>query len=157
MLRYEGDGEFKPAAPYWARQADRDFVVGMTYRLVEHQERSMASHRHYFSALNEIWQSLPDELAALYPTVEHMRKALLIRESYADERSIVCSTKAEAVRIAAFVKPMDEYAIVVVREAVVKVYTAQSQSTKAMGAKVFQESKERVLEAARALLERKAA
>ena len=53
MLRYEGDGEFKPAASYWAKQADRDFVVGMTYRLVEHQERSTATHNHYFAAINE--------------------------------------------------------------------------------------------------------
>ena len=60
MLRYEGDGEFKPAASYWAKQADRDFVVGMTYRLVKHRERSTTTHNHYFAAINEAWQSLPD-------------------------------------------------------------------------------------------------
>jgi hypothetical protein len=72
-----------------------------------------------------------------FPTAEVLRKKMLIRAGYADERSIVCASKAEAQRVAAFVKPMDEYAVVTVREAVVRVYTAQSQSIKAMGAKPF--------------------
>ena len=42
---------------------------------------------------------------------------------------------------------MAEYAVVTVREAVVRVYTAQSQSVKAMGAKAFQDSKTKVLDA----------
>jgi hypothetical protein len=41
---------------------------------------------------------------------------------------------------------MDEYAIVSVREAVVRVFTAQSQNMRAMGAKQFQESKQAVLD-----------
>jgi hypothetical protein len=40
---------------------------------------------------------------------------------------------------------MDTYAIVIVSEATVKVFTAQSQSMRAMGKKVFQESKDKVL------------
>jgi len=38
----------------------------------------------------------------------------------------------EAQRIAAFIKPMDTYAMVIVNECVVTVYTAKSQSLKAM-------------------------
>ncbi|MNE84166.1 hypothetical protein D3C80_1810410 [compost metagenome] len=55
-------------------------------------------------------------------------------------------------RVAAFIKPMDEYAVVDVREAVVRVFTAQSQSYRAMGKKVFAESKEKVLDAIAALI-----
>lgn len=153
FFKWDGDA-MVPTRP---RLADQHFVVGEEYCLVEHHERSGVSHRHYFAALNDAWQSIPDELVAEYPNVDALRKKMLIRAGYADERSIVCSTKAEAQRIAAFIKPMDDYAVVIVRDAVVKVFTAQSQSTKAMGAKAFQESKEKVLEAVHALLERRAA
>lgn len=146
-LRYEGEGCFAPVSAYWGRRADLSYVVGETYRLVEHHERSDASHSHYFAAVKNGFDSLPDRLREEYPTADHLRKKLLIRCGYADERSIVCASKAEAQRVAAFVKPMDEYAIVVVREAVVRVFTAQSQSYRAMGRQTFQESKTKVLDA----------
>jgi hypothetical protein len=41
---------------------------------------------------------------------------------------------------------MDDFAVVIVREAVVLVWTAKSQSVKAMGAKDFQQSKSDVLD-----------
>lgn len=147
MFRYEGDGEFVPASQFWAARADKAFVVGEHYKLVEHHDRSQVSHNHYFAALGNAWSSLPDRLLEEFPTAEVLRKKLLIRAGYADERSIVCASKAEAQRVAGFIKPMDDYAVVTVREAVVRVYTAQSQSVKAMGAKAFQESKTKVLEA----------
>lgn len=145
-LRYEGDGQFGPVSGYWASQCDRHFVVGDTYRMTEHYERSAASHSHFFAALNDAYDSIPDEMRDEYPTVEHLRKKALIKKGYADERSIVCASKAEAQRLAAFMKPMDDYAIIVPSEAVVRVWTAKSQSKKAMGAKAFQESKQAVLD-----------
>jgi len=146
-LRYEGNGDFRVLSNYWAGRADKDYVVGEVYKLVEHHDRSQVSHNHYFAVIGEAWSNLPDRLLEEYPSAEHLRKKLLVRAGYADERSIVCASKAEAQRVAAFVKPMDEYAVVTVREAVVRVYTAQSQAAKAMGAKVFQESKQAVLDA----------
>ncbi|PWL17648.1 hypothetical protein DKP76_11655 [Falsochrobactrum shanghaiense] len=147
------DGEaMVPTSPYWASRADRQFVVGETYKLVEHHDRSEASHNHYFASIANAWNTLPDHLLADYPTAEHLRKKMLVKCGYADERSIVCASKAEADRIAAFIKPMDEYAVVIHREAVVKVFTAQSQSMKAMGKREFQESKEAVLAAIDKLL-----
>jgi hypothetical protein len=53
---------------------------------------------------------------------------------------------AEAQRVAAFVKPLDDYAVIVVREALVSVYTAKSQRIRAMGKHDFQRSKDAVLE-----------
>lgn len=147
------DGEaFYPASPYWAARADRQFVVGETYKLVEHHDRSEASHNHYFASIGNAWYTLPDHLLAEYPTAEHLRKKMLVKCGYADERTVVCASKAEAERVAAFIKPMDNYAVVVFHEAVVKVYTAQSQSLKAMGKREFQESKEAVLAAIDRLL-----
>lgn len=137
------DGEaMRPANP---KLADRHFVIGEAYPLIVNEERSTNSHSHYFAALNEAWKNLPEAEAERWPTVEHLRKYALIRAGFRDERSIVCASKAEAQRMAAFVKPMDEYAIVATSEAVVRVYTAKSQSMRAMGKADFQASKDAVL------------
>ncbi|RAK29114.1 hypothetical protein C7374_105165 [Falsochrobactrum ovis] len=141
-----------PVSPYWAGRADRQFVIGETYKMVEHHDRSQASHNHYFASIANAWNTLPDDLLVEYPTAEHLRKKMLVKCGYADERSIVCATKADAERLAAFVKPMDTYAVVIHSEAVVKVFTAQSQGMKAMGKREFQESKEAVLAAIDKLL-----
>lgn len=151
LLSWDGEA-FYPASPYWASRADRQFVVGETYKLVEHHDRSEASHNHYFASISNAWNTLPDHLLAEYPTAEHLRKKMLVKCGYADERTVVCASKAEAERVAAFIKPMDNYAVVIFHEAVVKVYTAQSQSLKAMGKREFQESKEAVLAAIDRLL-----
>jgi hypothetical protein len=130
----------------FTRECDAAFVVGDVYRLAVQEHRSQASHNHFFAAVQEAWMNLPEDQAERFPTAEHLRKYALIRAGYRDERSIVCASKAEAQRVAAFVKPMDPFAIVTVSEAVVRVFTAQSQSTAAMGKKAFQESKNKVLD-----------
>ncbi|MVA98881.1 hypothetical protein GN330_16660 [Nitratireductor sp. CAU 1489] len=146
-ILYQWDGEAMiPAAQHWARQADRQFVVGERYRMVEHHDRSANSHRHFFACIHDAWQNLPDRMLEQYPTSEHLRKKALIWKGYRDERSIVCASAAEAQRVAAFVKPMDDFAVVTVKDAVVRVWTAKSQSVKAMGRKEFQDSKSDVLD-----------
>jgi hypothetical protein len=146
LLRYEGDGEFRVLSNYWKGRADKDFVVGEVYRMVEHHDRSVRSHNHYFASIGNAWANLPEGLADTYPTAEHLRKKALIWTGYRDERTIVAASKAEAQRVAAFVKPMDDFAVVTVHEAVVRVWTAKSQSIKAMGAAEFQKSKSDVLD-----------
>lgn len=145
-VQFQWDGEHMIPQPRFARLCDKQFVVGEHYTLIPHEERSRATHSHYFAALHDAWLNLPDALAEQFPTEEHLRKYALIRTGFADERSIVCGTKAEAQRVAAFIKPMDHFAVVVVREATIKVYTAQSQSMKAMGKAEFQRSKQAVLD-----------
>ncbi len=142
-LTCDWDGEvFRPIHP---RRADNYLTVGERYSLVQYEERSSASHNHEFAWLKEAWQSLPEHLAEKFPTSEHLRKWALIRAGYSDSHTIVCSSKAEAVRVAAFIRPMDEFAVVVVQGATVTRYTAKSQSKRAMGAKTFYESKERIM------------
>lgn len=146
-IAMQWDGEVMvPASPFWAARANKAFAVGETYRMAEHHERSQASHNHYFAAVNEAWKNLPDYLLAEYPTAEHLRKKILIQCGYADERSIVLASKQEAQKVAAFVKPADDYSIVVVRDDVVRVYSAKSQSLKAMGKADFALSKQAVLD-----------
>jgi hypothetical protein len=109
-------------------------------------QRSEVSHKHEFAWLREAWMSLPDDLAERFPTAEHLRKWALIRAGYSDSHTITCASKAEALRVAAFIRPIDEFAIVVTNEATVTRFTAKSQSRKAMGAADFQRSKTLIME-----------
>ena len=143
-LAFTWDGE--AMAPVHPRLADKYFVVGERYMLEEWHERSRRSHDHFFACVAEAHANLPDDLAIEYPTPDHLRKRALIWTGFRDERSIACSSKAEALRVAAFVGQMDDFAVVVVREAVVIAYTAKTQKKRAMGAKDFQRSKDAVLD-----------
>jgi hypothetical protein len=146
FIRYHWTGDnWRPLARF-AKTAREQFAVGEEAVLERIEARSSASHNHYFKMVQTIWESLPETLVNTYPTADHLRAAALIRTGYCDERSIVCASKAEALRLAAFIRPMDTYAIVVPSQAVVTVYTAKSQAMKAMGAKIFQESKTAVLD-----------
>ena len=141
------DGEhLTPVGQTWARRADAQWVVGERYYVEIRQERSEASHRAYFASINEAFQNLPEDMAERFPSADHLRRWALIKAGYRDERSIVAASKAEAQRIAAFIKPMDSYAIVTVKDAVVTVYLAKSQSYRAMGKADFDKSKAAVLE-----------
>lgn len=144
LFRWSGDAMVPMAAH--RKRCDEDYVVGEIYRMDVVEQRSQKSHSHFFASLAEMWASLPDDKAVHFPTAEHLRKFALIRCGYSDQRQIVCASKAEAHRVAGFVRPMDEYAVVTTSEAVVSVFTAQSQSRKAMGHKPFQESKDKVLD-----------
>jgi len=144
ITRWTGEA-FAPL-PHFRKRCDMDLVIGEVYRLTIQEERSDVSHRHYFAAVHEAWINLPEDQAERWPSSEHLRKWCLIRAGYSDQRQIVCASKAEAQRVRAFIAPMDDYAIVTAQEAVVTVFTAKSQSTKAMGRKEFQESKQRVLD-----------
>jgi hypothetical protein len=145
-LTFVWDGDTMMPVASCRRAANATFVVGERYRMEVVEERSQRSHSHYFASIHEMWASLPDEKAVHFPTAVHLRKFALIRCGYSDQRQIVCASKAEAQRIAGFIKPMDEYAVVTHHEAVVSVFTAQSQSRKAMGHREFQDSKDRVLD-----------
>jgi len=142
--RYAGDGEFHLLGRS-KQEADARFVAGEIYALEELQQRSSASHAHYFAALTECWRNLPENEADRFPKPENLRKWALIRTGFATQRQIVASSRAEALRLAAFIAPMDEYAIVETRGSVVTVFEAESQSMRSMGKKRFEESKDAVL------------
>lgn len=139
------DGEAFAPLPRFAKLADEQFVIGKVYTLAEVLKRSAKSHAHYFACVTEAWKNLPESYGDRYPTDEHLRKSALIKAGYRDERSLVCSSRAEALRLASFVSAMDDYAIVTVVASVVTVYTAKSQNEKAMDGPTFQASKDAVL------------
>ena len=148
IFRWDGESMI----PLRPKLADKDFVIGETYHLEVIEERSAKSHNHYWAALTEAWRNLPDDAAERFPTVESLRKFALIKAGFCDSRSIVAGSKAEAQRLAAFIRPTDEFAIVTTSEATVTVYTAKSQSMRAMGKQDFQASKDAVLDYAAGLI-----
>ena len=145
VIPFRWNGDTMVPLPGFGMRCDAEFVYGEVYNLEAIEQRSAKSHAHFFASVNEAWQNLPENLVEQFPTSEHLRKWCLIRAGYAEHRNIVAASKAEAQRIAAFVKPMDSFAVVTVRDSVVTVYTAESQSMKAMGKQRFQESKDAIL------------
>jgi hypothetical protein len=144
-IPFAWDGEaMRPLAAFSAAAAER-FVVGAVVVLTQAEPRSSPTHRHYFACVREAWANLPEGLAERFATEEHLRKYALIRAGYRNERSIVCSSPAEACRIAGFVEPIDDYSIITVSDAVVTQFAAKSQSGPAMNKAEFQASKEAVL------------
>jgi hypothetical protein len=144
VARYEGDGLFQ-ALGRSKKEADAEYVIGEGYRFTRYEERSEASHRHFFAALHEAWANLPADLSERFPTSERLRKFALIKSGFATQRQLIASSRAEALRLAAFIAPMDEYALVETRGAVVTVWEAESQSMRAMGKDRFKASKDAVL------------
>ena len=149
-LAFQWDGEVMK--PLNGRRADAFYTVGMRYVMEPVNQRSDPSHKHEFAWLREAWMSLPDQYADRFPTAEHLRKWALIRAGYSDSQSIVCESKAAAQRLVGFMRPIDEFAVIIASEKTVTRYTAKSQSKRAMGAKEFQDSKTAIMEVVAKLL-----
>lgn len=147
-IQYQWDGEaMVPASRFWAREADKQFVVGQRYRMAEEHDRSTATHNHEFAFIASAWDSFPDELKEQFPSPEHLRKFGLIRKGFCITKQYAFPSAAEAKRFAAGLSEhVDEYTLVVVDRGVVTVSNAMSQSKKAMGKERFQASKQALLE-----------
>jgi hypothetical protein len=145
-LYYEWTGDGMRPVGRLLNQARRVFQIGQVYRLEISEERSESSHRHYFAAVREAWMQLPEDKSLQYPSEDHLRRWALIATGWHHERNIECKTPEEAARIAAIVKPLDNYAVILQRENVVRIYTAKSQSRKNMNKEDFQKSSEAVLD-----------
>ena len=131
--------------PHFKRRCDQTLVIGELYRMVVQEDRSDISHRHAFAFLREAWKQLPEDIADLYPSPEHLRKRALIQAGYYTEEVVDAGSPAVALRVAAYAR-RDEFALVIVRGRLVLVRHAQSQSYRVMNRQLFQASKTAVLE-----------
>lgn len=156
IYRWTGE-KFEPSTNYQAHLAGQRYEEGQLVALTEFHQRSDKSHDHYFATLHDMWVNLPEELSRDFDNSEILRAHALIRTGYCNKRQLVCGSKAEAIRMAAFMRPALPLAIVEVDGAVVTEWTAESQKYRAMGKKRFQESKDAVLDWINGLLERRAA
>lgn len=152
-ILYQWDGEAMVPHRRFKAECDRTFVVGENYRLVVHEDRSIASHNHEFAFVAEAWAQLPEKFASEFRTPEHLRKRALIEAGYFNQQEVDAGSHAAALRVAHFVSSIDEYSVVVVRGPIVVVRRAKSQSRRAMGAKEFQESKQAILEIISAMID----
>lgn len=154
-ITYIWDAEQNAMVPKqaFALLARRQFKHGAEYRLDQRQDRSSKSLAFYMATLTDIHASLPAELLEEYPTMEHLRKRALIKLGYRLEKNYVCQTVALAVNLMKILEDDDEYAVVIQKGKVVRKYTAMSQSVDgSMDRAKFEESKNRVLELAAALV-----
>lgn len=139
------DGVMRPIARH-AHRCDQQFCVGVQYRLVVEEERSINSHRHYFAAINEAFKTLPEDIAPHYLNEDHFRKRCLIETRWCTEDVIVCDTAHDAAQFAARLAKLDEYSVIKVENAVVYWYRAKSQSVRDMPKTDFEASKHAVLD-----------
>lgn len=138
------DGEAFQPARGWRRTCDQNLTVGQSYIVQPEEPRNMSRHRAYFAGINDSWQSLPDHLVSEYPSPEHLRHRALIANGYATQRDYAAASRAEALRLAAFLPAIDTYAVITIQGAVVRMWHAESQSVRAMGADRFKASCEAV-------------
>lgn len=134
-----GNGVMAPFGRF-AKVADKQYQEGQIYTLEVVQERNMGGHRGYFAGVAEAWKHLRDDLHDQYPSADALRKKALIKAGYRVERDIVLQSEEDALTVAAALKELQPYDVVVVRGAVVKHMRAKSQSVRAMGKKEFEES-----------------
>lgn len=147
---FQWDGEvMRPRNP---KRADAEYAVGEIYPLVPLEDRSPASHAHEFAWLREAWLQLPEPLADLYPTPEHLRKRALIDAGFYDETIIDAGTNAAALRVASAIRAREEFSLVIVRGPAVVIRTAKSQSRRAMQKEEFQASKTAIMEVIGAMI-----
>lgn len=151
-ITFEWTGEGFVPLPRLAKVCDEHFVVGQRYALVEHEDRSAKTHNHEFAWLKEAWQSLPERIAADFPTPEHLRKAALIEAGYFDQQTIDAGTQAAALRVCMGIKLREPFSSVVTRGPLVVIRTAKSQSRRTMDKAEFQASKTAIMEVVAALL-----
>lgn len=151
-IPFEWTGEAMMPVRGFQKRCDEQFYIGERYRLEVVEERSTATHNHEFAFLNEAWKQLPEALADLFPSPDHLRKRALIDTGYFDEEAVDAGSNAAALRVASFVRSKDDFALVIVRGPIVLVRTAKSQSRRSMNKAEFQASKQAILEIVSALI-----
>lgn len=127
---------------------EKSYKEGERVALDVIEERSAASHRQYFASVREAWLNLDEEASARYPTPDHLRRWGLIKSGWCKETTFVLDTPEHANRNAAFLRGLDDMAVIVVKGNVVKMYIAKSQrmGRGGMNKEQFEQSKRDVLE-----------
>lgn len=152
-LIYMGDGEFRASSSYHVRRCEEQFGLGELITVEAQNERSRASHAHYFAVLDELWQTLPESLGDDFPSSEALRKWCLIKAGYSTQTKLVFKDNEAAIEAEMLIADLDNYAVCEVTDNILAVWRAKSQSLKAMGKEEFQKSKDAVLTEVRKLLD----
>lgn len=152
QIYYEWDGDRMVPLPRFKHRCDEEFVVGQMYRLVEEEERSHASHNHFFVSIAEAWKNLPEHLGERFANPEALRKWCLIRCGFYTETSVVFGTMQDAKIAALLCAKRWPNVVLRVSGNVLTMYEAESQSVRSMNKQRFQESKQAVLDCVAAMI-----
>lgn len=137
--------------------AARQFEENQLYTLVVQQFRSLRSHRYYFASIKDGFDNMPENIAARWPSPEHLRKWLLVECGFFDEKEFDFEgrdAKVQARKLGLFIRTEDEYATITTRtidptHCKVIVRRAKSQAMEgpqAMSVEEFKASSRAVLE-----------
>lgn len=142
------NGEHMIPLPRFKRLCDAQFAVNEEYPLIIIEERSQASHNHYFAALHEAYQNLAEEYAQEFDSEQHFRDWLLCRTGFCTKERWVMNTAEDARQMREAMKKVNRSTIISVAGNVATVYTPMSQSRPAMKKYLFEDSKKAVLDLA---------
>jgi hypothetical protein len=137
----------KPAHPM-----REELKVGSVHRFVLDDERSIASHNHYFAALQIAYNNLPENTQARFQCFEHFRAWCLMKCGYAKQDLYPMDTEKDAKVLATAIGGRHPFAIITISGTTVQVLTPMSQSKSAMGHDLFQASKVAVLDLAASMI-----
>lgn len=127
----------------------RQFFEGQTGNLailVLDEARTDKDHAHYFACIKVAFDNLPEDIAGDFKSAEHLRKWALVKAGYCTTANAVCKSRAEAQRLAACTKLIDEYIVATIDKRVVTIYRPLSQAYDQMTKKDFKQSKNAVLD-----------
>lgn len=101
--------------------------------------------RFFFAQIRDAHANLPDHLRDRWPSSEHLRKHALIAAGHCDTAQVIAGSKRAALDVAALIKSMDRYRIVVVEGDVLTVYTARSMARRFLLKPQFREVVDKVM------------
>jgi hypothetical protein len=132
--------------PRFQRLFDEQFSINEEYPLITMEERTQASHNHYFAALHEGYLNLAEEYAQEFDSEEHLRHWCLCKSGYCTKQQWVMNSAEDARKLRDALKRENQSTIVAVAGNVATVYTPFSQSMPAMKKQEFEDSKRAVLD-----------
>lgn len=127
------------------RFAGEQYQAGHVYRLGPFEEQSEASRGHFFACVHTAWLNLPETVTPRWKSETHMRRWILIRCGWYDEKEFELKDEEQAFRLGTFIRTEDPYASMTVHGNKLIVRRAMTQSPKAMGKHNFEASKQDVL------------
>lgn len=146
-MMYRWSGTVMQPMRYFAELAHAQFKPDEVYWLVEHGDRRMTSHRHYFACINEAHANLKEDEHQRWPTPEHLRKWALTFTPFCDVRHFRAMTRKEAERVLEFLDNQPYFCRVEIRGQEVVQFVPLSQSFAAMpDQRTFAQSKRAVLD-----------
>jgi hypothetical protein len=144
---YEWDGFVLRPLPGRNFDAARaHYSLGERTSQVPYDQRSKATHNHYFAIIHAAWQNWPENYETAIANEDALRKHALIRTGHYDESACSFASSEDAAAYITMMTRAVDYAEFSTFEDVVIVRIAKTQKKKLMGAAVFQASKTDVLD-----------